>query len=82
VDHGQLHRGHWWRDGVVGLGIAETEAMMPPKSEAQRRLMHAAAKKKGGAGGVSQKVGKEFSDADKPGKLPERKKSKKHKGRK
>lgn len=55
---------------------------MPPKSEAQRRLMHAAAKKKGGAGGVSQKVGKEFSDADKPGKLPERKKSKKHKGRK
>lgn len=46
---------------------------MPPRSEAQRRLMHAAAAKKGGAGGVSQKVGKEFSAADKPGKLPEHK---------
>lgn len=45
---------------------------MPPVSEKQRRLMHAAAKKKGGAGGVSQKVGEDFSKADKPGKLPEK----------
>jgi hypothetical protein len=36
--------------------------------------MFAAASKKGGVGGVSQKVGKEFADADKGGKLPERKK--------
>ena len=45
---------------------------MPPVSEAQRRLMWAAAKDKGGAGGVSQKVAKEFVSSDKPGKLPER----------
>lgn len=37
--------------------------------------MHSAASKKGGAGGVSQAVGKEFAEADKPGKLPKRKKS-------
>ena len=48
---------------------------MPAVSEAQRRLMFAAASKKGGAGGVSQSVGKEFADADKGGKLPKRKKS-------
>jgi hypothetical protein len=36
--------------------------------------MYAAALKKGGAGGVSQAVGKEFTAADKPGKLPEKKK--------
>ena len=41
--------------------------------------MHAAANKKGGAGGVPQKVGKEFSKADKPGKLPMRKKKRKGK---
>lgn len=35
--------------------------------------MHAAASKKGGAGGVSQEVAKDFVAADKPGKLPERK---------
>lgn len=46
---------------------------MPPASQAQRRLMYAAASKKGGAGGVSQSVAKEFVSADKPGKLPERK---------
>ncbi len=46
---------------------------MPAVSEAQRRLMFAAASKKGGAGGVSQAVGKEFAEADKGGKLPERK---------
>ncbi len=48
---------------------------MPPVSEAQRRLMHAAASRKGGAGGVPQSVGKEFAEADKPGKLPARKKA-------
>ena len=32
--------------------------------------MFAAADKKGGAGGVSQAVGKEFADADPGGKLP------------
>lgn len=48
---------------------------MPPVSQAQRRLMYAAASKKGGVDGVPQSVGKEFTDADKPGKLPARKKS-------
>lgn len=33
--------------------------------------MYAAASKKGGAGGVPQSVGKDFTAADKPGKLPE-----------
>lgn len=47
---------------------------MPLESQAQRRLMYAAAAKKSGAGGVSQSVAKEFVSADKPGKLPERKK--------
>jgi len=47
---------------------------MPMKSQAQRGLMYAAAKEKGGAGGVSQKVAKEFVAEDKPGKLPEHKK--------
>lgn len=46
---------------------------MPPVSEAQRRLAHTAAAHKGGVGGMSQAVGKEFSAADEPGKLPERK---------
>lgn len=45
---------------------------MPPRSEAQRRLMWAASKKKGGAGGVPQAVAKEFAAADTPGKLPEK----------
>jgi hypothetical protein len=35
--------------------------------------MWAASKKKGGAGGVSQAVAKEFTEADKGGKLPARK---------
>lgn len=34
--------------------------------------MYAASEHKGGAGGVSQAVGKEFVASDKPGKLPER----------
>lgn len=40
--------------------------------------MFAASKKKGGAGGVSQAVGKEFAEADKGGKLPPRKKNPLH----
>lgn len=48
---------------------------MPPVSQAQRRLMYAAASRKGGAGGVDQAVAKEFVATDKPGKLPEHKKS-------
>lgn len=39
--------------------------------------MYAAASKPGGADGVSQAVGKEFVEADEPGKLPERKKRRK-----
>lgn len=35
--------------------------------------MWAASKKKGGVGGVSQDVAKEFTEADKGGKLPEKK---------
>lgn len=46
---------------------------MPIVSQKQRALMYLAASKKGGAGGVSQKVAKEFVASDKPGKLPERK---------
>ena len=38
---------------------------MPSKSPAQHRLMEAAAHTKGGYGGVPQKVGKEFVNADK-----------------
>jgi len=38
---------------------------MPSKTPAQKRLMAAAAHTKGGFGGVPQKVGKEFNDADK-----------------
>lgn len=38
---------------------------MPSKSPAQARLMAAAAHTKGGYGGVPQKVGKEFNQADK-----------------
>ncbi len=44
---------------------------MPFQSQAQRRLMYSAASKPGGAGGVSQKVAKEFVKEDTPGKLPE-----------
>ena len=46
---------------------------MPPVSESQRRLMQAAAHTKGGFDGVPQSVGKEFSAADKGGKLPAKK---------
>ncbi len=48
---------------------------MPPVSEAQRRFMHAAANdpKFAKKAGIKQSVAKEFANADKPGKLPERK---------
>jgi len=42
---------------------------MPSKSPAQARLMAAAAHTPGGYGGVPQKVGKEFNQADKGTKL-------------
>lgn len=45
---------------------------MPSKSPAQARLMAAAAHTKGGYGGVPQKVGREFNQADKGGKLLKR----------
>lgn len=48
---------------------------MPPRSEAQRRAMRAAAAGKSTLG-IPKKVGKEFSAADKGGKLPARKTSK------
>jgi hypothetical protein len=38
---------------------------MPSKSNSQAKLMAAAAHTKGGYGGVPQKVGKEFNQADK-----------------
>jgi hypothetical protein len=37
---------------------------MPSKSKAQHNLMEAAANTKGGFGGIPQKVGKEFAEAD------------------
>ena len=48
---------------------------MPPVSEAQRRLMYAAAKSPSVAKrtGVPSKVAKEYTKADKPGKLPAQK---------
>lgn len=45
---------------------------MRPVSEAQRRAMYAAAAGKSTLG-IPKKVGQEFTDADKPGKLPARK---------
>jgi hypothetical protein len=48
---------------------------MPPRSEAQRKAMHAAEKGHSTLG-ISRKVGKEFSKADKGGKLPKRVKKK------
>jgi hypothetical protein len=44
---------------------------MPSKSLAQHRLMEAAAHTKGGFGGVPQKVGKEFAQADEGKKFKE-----------
>ena len=53
--------------------IADAVRTDPPVSEAQRRLMRAAAA--GEVEGVSKSVGREFSQADPGGKLPEHKKS-------
>lgn len=44
---------------------------MPPKSEAQRRLMRAAAK--GKVKGVPKSVARKYNRTDKGGKLPKRK---------
>jgi hypothetical protein len=58
---------------------------MPSKSPSQARLMAAAAHTPGGYGGVSQKVGREFNQADKGGKLlsrAEKDRGKKKKGKK
>jgi hypothetical protein len=44
---------------------------MPPRSEQQRKAMHAAASGKSTLG-IPKSVGKEFVDADKPGKLPKK----------
>jgi hypothetical protein len=41
------------------------EFTMPSKTPAQAKLMRAAAHTKGGFGGVPQKVGREFTMADK-----------------
>ena len=49
---------------------------MPPRSQAQRKAMHAAAAGKSTLG-IPKKVGKEFSKSDKGGKLPARKGSRK-----
>jgi len=55
---------------------------MPSKSPAQARLMAAAAHTPGGYGGVPQKVGKEFNQADKGSGLLSRALSKKRKFKK
>jgi len=52
---------------------------MPSKTQSQARLMAAAAHTKGGYGGVPQKVGKEFNQADKGGKLLSKAAHKPHK---
>lgn len=44
---------------------------MPPKSEAQRKAMHAAAAGKSTLG-IPKKVAREYVSADKGGKLPEK----------
>ena len=48
---------------------------MPPRSEAQRRAMRAAAAGKSTLG-IPKKIGKEFSAADRGGKLPKKVKKK------
>ncbi|MES0386037.1 MAG: hypothetical protein ABUJ98_15820 [Hyphomicrobium sp.] len=51
---------------------------MPPRSEAQRKAMRAAAAGKSTMG-IPKRVGKEFSKADKGGKLPRKAKRITHK---
>jgi len=48
---------------------------MPPRSEAQRRAMYAAASGKSTLG-IPKSVGREFTQADKGGKLPKKVKRK------
>lgn len=48
------------------------KAKRRPVSQAQRAAMHAAAEGHSTLG-ISKRVGKEFADADQPGKLPARK---------
>jgi hypothetical protein len=48
---------------------------MPPRSEQQRKAMHAAAQGKSTIG-IPKSVGKEFAASDKGGKLPKRRKGK------
>ena len=50
--------------------------LMPPRSEVQRRAMHAAAAGKSTIG-IPAKVGREYAKTDKGGKLPARKSRKK-----
>lgn len=52
---------------------------MPFRSQAQRALFYAASEKPGGAGGVSKAVADKFIEDDKPGKLPEKVKTKRQK---
>ena len=64
-----------WFDGALGRMGGSTRVFwegsgMPPKSEAQRRAMEAAAHGHSTLG-IPASVGKEFSAADKGGKLPE-----------
>lgn len=59
--------------GSHGVHKAEEKMEKPPVSEAQRRAMHAAASGKSTLG-IPASVGKDFADADKSGKLPEKKK--------
>jgi hypothetical protein len=49
---------------------------MPPVTEKQRRAMYAAEEGKSNIG-IPKSVGKEFTEADKGGKLPEKAKEKK-----
>jgi hypothetical protein len=66
------------RSALRDLISGNRAASMPSKSESQARLMAAAAHTKGGYGGVPQKVGKEFNQADKGSKLLSRSAKHKH----
>jgi hypothetical protein len=66
--------------GAIEAWKGEGGWVMPSKSPSQARLMAAAAHTPGGYGGVSQKVGREFNQADKGGKLLSR--AEKNRGKK
>lgn len=79
-------RHHWWLDetqavaeSLQALAQQSKDRKMPSKTQSQARLMAAAAHTKGGYGGVPQKVGKEFNQADKGGKLLSKAAHKPHK---